>query len=328
VRTPAGRRFAAFALTSVLLTAWIGSQITGSTPGGAYTLHASFDDVAGLRDGDDVRLAGIPIGRVRSIKVVDGRAVVELDVDPSVRVAEDATVAVRWRNLIGQRYLAIQPGDSTVILVDGSEITHVEDVVDLGRLVNQLAPLAQSVGPDQINRVLDALVTAFEGNDGAFDLLVDDMADLTAALGQRQALVDQLLADSATVSDALASRDQQIAAMVSNVAAITGAVESTDQLLARSVDELSQFTTTASGVLTRSQADLGAVVEFVSQLTGTAVADLDTIEEAIQTLPPMLDAVLPTINRGPFLRVNLLCLATGPGACPHPLLFFDDEGNN
>ena len=51
------------------------------------------------------------------------------------------------------------------------------------------------------------------------------------------------------------------------------------------------------------------------------------MERAIQTLPAMMDAVLPTINRGPFLRVNLLCLAVGPGPCPHPLLFFDDEGS-
>ena len=43
-------------------------------------------------------------------------------------------------------------------------------------------------------------------------------------------------------------------------------------------------------------------------------------------MPAMLDAVLPTINRGPYLRVNLLCISAGPGACPHPLLFFEDEG--
>lgn len=324
---PAARRLAAFVLASLVLTWWIAGEIRGATPDGAYEVSATFEDVAGLRVGDDVRLAGIPIGRVRSIDVVDGAAVVGLAVDPEVRIAEDAVAAVRWRNLIGQRYVAIRPGTSAAQLADGDEVARTDDVVDLGRLVNQLAPLARAVGPEQINRILEALVAAFDGNDDAFDSLVANVTALTDGLGQRTAVVQQLLDDGATVTDAIASRDEQIAAMISNLSAIASTVDATDQLLAQTVDELSRFTSSSASLLTRASGDLGAVLDLVATLTGTAVTDLDTIEEAIQTLPAMLDAVLPTINRGPFLRVNLLCIAAGPGPCPHPLLFFDDEAN-
>ena len=323
----AGRRFLAFAVVSLTLTWWIAGQIRGAEPDDAYVLHAAFDDVAGLRSGDDVRLAGIPVGRVRAIAVVDGQARLELAIDPDVRVAEDATVAIRWRNLIGQRYVGIRPGSpSAVALADGDVIERTDDVVDLGQLVNQLAPLARAVGPEQINRILQALVEAFEGNDGAFDALVANSTSLTAALGERDLVVQQLIADSATVSQALASRDEQIAAMVSNLAAVSSTIDATDELLARTVDEVARFSSTTADLLGRASGDLGAVLEVVASLTGTAVDSLSTIEQAIQTLPAMLDAVLPTINRGPFLRVNQLCLAAGPGPCPHPLLFFDDEG--
>ena len=324
---PAARRLAAFVLASLVLTWWIAGEIRGATPDGAYALNATFEDVAGLRVGDDVRLAGIPIGRVRSIDVVDGAAVLGLAVDPEVRIAEDAVAAVRWRNLIGQRYVAIRPGTSSAQLADGDEVARTDDVVDLGRLVNQLAPLARAVGPEQINRILEALVAAFDGNDDAFDSLVANVTALTDGLGQRTAVVQQLLDDGATVTDAIASRDEQIAAMISNLSAIASTVDATDQLLAQTVDELGRFTSSSASLLTRASGDLGAVLDLVATLTGTAVTDLDTIEEAIQTLPAMLDAVLPTINRGPFLRVNLLCIAAGPGPCPHPLLFFDDEAD-
>jgi phospholipid/cholesterol/gamma-HCH transport system substrate-binding protein len=328
VNARAGRRFLAFAVVSVALTWWIAGQIRGPAPDDQYILHAAFDDVAGLRSGDDVRLAGIPIGRVRSIEVVDGQAQLELAIDPAVRVAEDAEVAIRWRNLIGQRYVGIRPGSPTAAaLTDGDAIDRTQDVVDLGQLVNQLAPLARAVGPEQINRILEALVAGFDGNDAAFDTLVASTSSLTAALGERESIIQQLLTDSATVSSALASRDEQIAAMVSNLAAISSTIDATDQLLGRTVDEVARFSTATADVLNRASGDLGAVLELVATLTGTAVNSLDTIEEAIQTLPAMMDAVLPTINRGPFLRVNLLCLAAGPGPCPHPLLFFDDESN-
>jgi phospholipid/cholesterol/gamma-HCH transport system substrate-binding protein len=323
----AGRRFLAFVVVSSLLTWWIAGQIRGTEPDGAYVVHAAFDDVAGLRAGDDVRLAGIPIGRVRAIEVVGGRAELDLAVDPDVRIAVDAVAAVRWRNLIGQRYVGIRPGSPAApALGDGDTIGQTEDVVDLGQLVNQLAPLARAVGPEQINRILEALVGAFEGNDAAFDSLVANTGALTAALAEREGVVQQLLVDSATVTDALASRDEQIATMVSNLAAISSTIDATDQLLTRTVDEVARFSTATADVLTRASGDLGAVLELVASLTGTAVDSLGTIEEAVQTLPAMLDAVLPTINRGPFLRVNLLCISAGPGPCPHPLLFFDDEG--
>lgn len=323
---PALRRFAAFLVASAILTWWIAGEITGRSTGGGYQLSARFDDVAGLVDGDDVRLAGLPVGRVAGIDVEDGNAVVRFVVDGTVTLPADTAVSVRWRNLIGQRYLALRPGTAPARLGDGDEVTVTDDVVDLGRIVNQLSPLAQAVGPDQVNRILGALVVAFEGNDAAFDTLTADLGSLAAALADRGALLGQMQADYATITDAVASRDAQIAAMVTNLSAITGTLDATDRLIDTALAEFARFAHGTETVLARSREDLGAVLEQLPVLTGTAVANLDQIELAVRTLPPMMDAVLPTINRGPYLRVNLLCLAAGPGPCPHPLLFFEDEG--
>jgi len=322
---PALRRFTVFVAASAVLTWWIAGEITGRSASG-YELSARFDDVAGLVDGDDVRLAGLPVGQVAGIDVVDGDAVVRFVVDDAVTLPADTAVSVRWRNLIGQRYLSLRPGSGAATLADGDEVTVTDDVVDLGRIVNQLSPLAQAVGPDQVNRILTALVVAFEGNEAAFDTLTADLGALAAALADRGALLGQMQADYATITDAIASRDGQIAAMVTNLSAITGTLDATDQLIDTALAEFAAFAHGTEAVLSRSRDDLGAVLDQLPVLTGTAVQHLDQIERAIRTLPPMMDAVLPTINRGPYLRVNLLCLAAGPGPCPHPLLFFEDEG--
>lgn len=323
---PALRRFTVFVAASAILTWWIAGEITGRTVDGGYQLSARFEDVAGLVDGDDVRLAGLPVGRVAGIDVADGNAVVRFVVDDAVTLPADTAVSVRWRNLIGQRYLSLRPGTAPAHLADGDEVTVTDDVVDLGRIVNQLSPLAQAVGPDQVNRILGALVVAFEGNEAAFDTLAADLGSLAAALADRGALLGQMQADYATITDAIASRDAQIAAMVTNLSAITGTLDATDRLLDTALAEFARFAQGTETVLARSRDDLGAVLDQLPVLTGTAVANLDQIELALRTLPPMMDAVLPTINRGPYLRVNLLCLAAGPGPCPHPLLFFEDEG--
>lgn len=319
-------RLVAFAVISGALTWWIAGEITGSDPEDSYELVASFDDVAGLYSGDDVRLAGIPIGRVSDIEVVEGTARVGFVVDEAVEVPSDSTVAVRWRNLIGQRFLSIEPGSAGTMLGDGDTVAESDDVVDLGRVVNQLSPLAQAVGPDQVNRILTALVTAFEGNEGNYDALLADLGSLTDVLAEREGQLGQMLVDYDTITSAIASRDDQIAAMATNLASITGTLNATDDLIATALTEFAAFADGTETLLARSEEDLGAVLEHVAALTGTVVGDLDVVEQAIQTMPEMLDAVLPTINRGPYLRVNLLCISAGPGACPHPLLFFEDEG--
>lgn len=319
-------RLAVFAVVSGALTWWIAGQITGAEPEDGYELVASFDDVAGLYGGDDVRLAGIPIGRVSDVDVVDGAAQVRFVVESDVEVPADSTVAVRWRNLIGQRFLSIEPGSASTMLGDGDTVAESDDVVDLGRVVNQLSPLAQAVGPEQVNRILTALVTAFEGNEGNYDALLADLGSLSDVLAEREDQLGQMLADYDTVTTAIASRDDQIAAMATNLASITGTLNATDDLISTALTEFAAFADGTETLLARSEEDLGAVLENVAALTGTVLGDLDLVEQAIQTMPEMLDAVLPTINRGPYLRVNLLCISAGPGACPHPLLFFEDEG--
>lgn len=320
------RRLALFAAVSAALTWWIAGEITGSNPSGTIELTARFDDVSGLVTGDDVRLGGLPIGRVQRVAVVDGDAVVDFTVDETVDIPDDSTVAVRWRNLIGQRYLALRPGDARDRLADGDEVDRAEDVVDLGRIVNQLSPLAQAVGPEQVNRIMESLVIAFEGNEGAFDDLVADLTSLAGALEERTGLLGQMQHDYADIGEAIASRDRQIADMVTNLASISGTLDATDRLVERALQEFSRFAEGTEQLLIRAEQDLGAVLQQLPAITGTARTEIGTIEEALRGLPGMMEAALPTLNRGPYLRVNLLCLTVGPGACPHPLLFFEDEG--
>jgi phospholipid/cholesterol/gamma-HCH transport system substrate-binding protein len=169
------------------------------------------------------------------------------------------------------------------------------------------------------------LVAAFEGNELNFDALVDDLASLTGVLADREALIGQMLSDFATVSDAVASRDSQIQSMVANLAALSGTFADTQGLLDRALGEFSGFASGADQLLSNSAADLGQLLEELAVLTDTAVTDLDDIQTAVETLPGMLEVLQPAINRGAYLRVNLLCLAVGPGPCPHPLLFFEDH---
>src|SRR3546814_3511297 len=118
-----------------------------------------------MYDGDDVKLAGLTVGEVTAVDVIDGRARVRFEVDEEVRLPTDTTVAVRWRNLVGQRFLGLEPGTADALLAEGDEVDRAADAVDLGQLVNQLVPLTRSVSPDQVKEKLTSLLEAFDGNE-------------------------------------------------------------------------------------------------------------------------------------------------------------------
>src|SRR3546814_18081946 len=97
------------------------------------------------------------------------------EVDEEVRLPTDTTVAVRWRNLVGQRFLGLEPGTADALLAEGDEVDRAADVVDLAQLVNKILPLTRSVSPDQVHELLPSPHEAFDWNK---DALPTTLADL------------------------------------------------------------------------------------------------------------------------------------------------------
>lgn len=103
-----------------------------------YVLYADFANVAGLRRGDSVEIAGVSVGRVDSLTLVEDRARLALRIDPGVAVQEDAIASVRARGLIGDKFIAISPGASDRNLPDGGLIRDTESPPDITDLIGRM----------------------------------------------------------------------------------------------------------------------------------------------------------------------------------------------
>ena len=103
-----------------------------------YVLYADFANVAGLRRGDSVEIAGVGIGRVDSLTLVEDRARLALRIDPGVAIQEDAIASVRSRGLIGDKFIAISPGASDRNLPDGGRIRETESPPDITDLIGRM----------------------------------------------------------------------------------------------------------------------------------------------------------------------------------------------
>jgi phospholipid/cholesterol/gamma-HCH transport system substrate-binding protein len=312
-------KFLVFLAVTLLLTFYIGQQILGTSFSSRYKLTATFDDVTGLLTGDEVKVAGAPVGQVKSIKVVRGKAVVGMEVDKDVRLPVDSTAAVRWRNVMGQRIIYLEPGTATAKLGNGDRVPHTRSVVDLGEILNSLGPLTQSLDPNQLNKILFSFSQALDGNEQNLSLLTDNLDVLLKTFEARRDTIKGMIDNYETVSQALAKRDTQIAASVDNLASLTTVFADNRKLLENAVVQISGVTTNLNAVLGGNDAQLARIIGNLGKFSQTFRLNVDQLEKMVQQLPLTLRELFAAGNGGHFLRTNALCLNIVQGPCPFPM---------
>ncbi|MFI6923948.1 MCE family protein [Nonomuraea spiralis] len=312
-------RFVLFVGLTGSLIVLIGVQIGRVGTGGGYPLTAAFDDVSGLNEGDEVKIAGAPVGRVGSIRVVNGRAEVTMEVQDAVRVPTDTEAAVRWRNAIGQRVVYLLPGNAPGRLPPGSRIVRTSSVVDIGELVSDLGPLTRSLDPEQINRLLTAAARSLKGNDKNLPRLLDNVNAITGTVNERRRTIEQLLKDYATVTGVVAQRDRQIERLVDNLVTLSEAFAGNRKLVDDAVVELSATFRTSDEVIGRNADELGRVVDNLSGLTGGIRRHVSEIDRTVSTFQPLFARAYSTVNRGRYFITAVPCVALGAAPCPYPM---------
>jgi phospholipid/cholesterol/gamma-HCH transport system substrate-binding protein len=120
----------------VILSVSLGKISLFPPPG--YTLYASFDNISGLKTGDQVQLAGVQVGKVMSISIKDYRARVAMRINQGVPIDEDAIAAIKTSGIIGDKYVSIQLGPSDHILKNDDTIRQTQSAFVLEDAIGQL----------------------------------------------------------------------------------------------------------------------------------------------------------------------------------------------
>ena len=126
-----------FLLVGILALGWISVRLGQVEILGAsgYIVYADFTTVGGLKEGAGVEIAGVRIGRVEKISLIDYQARVAMRIDKGVELQEDAIASIKTKGLIGERYMQLSPGAADEIILSGGEIRETEAPVDLEELI-------------------------------------------------------------------------------------------------------------------------------------------------------------------------------------------------
>ncbi|MEV0852025.1 MlaD family protein [Nocardia fluminea] len=229
--------------------------------GSTRTYSAIFSDVTGLRAGDDVRMAGVRVGRVDTIALVGNRAEVRFRVEEQQKVFGNTKASITYQNVIGQRYLGLSLADfgEPQELAPGGEIPleHTEPSFDISVLLNGFEPLFGGLDPQQVDNVTGALITALQGDNTSLVLLI---AQLT------------------TLAESVAGPDQVLGAVITN--------------LSRVVGDLAAHSGSVSTLLTQSR----SIIDGLSRHRDELMGSLTTVASVTGRLATVVDDVRPQLN--------------------------------
>jgi phospholipid/cholesterol/gamma-HCH transport system substrate-binding protein len=192
----------------VVLTA-LRSPVTGTVT----RYSAAFSDVSGLYVGDDVRISGVQVGKVETIRL-DGRiAKVDFNAQSDHPVFTNTVAAVRYQTLIGQRYLElVQPSKPDARLTAGATIPLGQTIpsFDVAKLFNGFQPIFQTLDPAQFNLLGENLLRLIQGDESGIGPFLHDLDAISKLAVDRQAVITVMIRNLSAISADLGGKSQPL----------------------------------------------------------------------------------------------------------------------
>jgi phospholipid/cholesterol/gamma-HCH transport system substrate-binding protein len=242
--------------------------------------NAVFSDVSGLKEGDDVRAVGVAVGRVQRVqRLPDNTIKVEFTLESQVHLTADAQGVIRYKNLVGDRFMEVDQGQAGQLLSAGGTIpvSQTRPALDLDALYNGFTPLFEGLNPQQINQLSASLIATLQGQGGAVGQLLSDVGSFTTSLADRDALIGQLITNLNTVAGAVNARAPELSQLVDQLQRVVSLYAAQRGPIGESLAHINDLTASVESVLRPIRPDIKAAIPQLQKLSQTFAENRDRI---------------------------------------------------
>ena len=263
-------KFLTFAVVMVVMTVFLfmafGEYRSGSTS--RYT--AVFTDASRLKGGDSVRVAGVRVGTVNDVELQpDHKVLVSFDADKDVVLTTGTKVAVRYLNLVGDRFLELMDGPgSSRILSAGSTIgqDRTSGALDLDLLLNGLRPVVRGLNPQDVNALTSSLVQIFQGQGDNLDSLLSRTSSFSNDVANNAQTVSQLIDNLNQVVGTLSKDGDQFSGAIDKLQKLISGLAQDRDPIGTAITQLDQGTASITSLLTQARPPLKQTVDELNRL--------------------------------------------------------------
>ncbi len=302
-------RLAIFVVVTTIATALLAVTIGNISFNATTKYRAVFTDVVGLNKGDDIRIAGVRVGQVDKIALYqDTMAMVTFSVDADQVLDTSTHATMRYRNLVGNRYIALTEG------VGGGSRMKKNDVIgkdrtapalDLSVLFNGFKPLFTALTPADVNQFAFEVIKVLQGEGGTIESLLARTASLTTTLADADQVIGDLITNLTSTLQIVSQRQANFSQLLVNLQRfITGLSQDINPILG-SLGSINSLNTKTAGLLQQTRVPLKADLDQLRTIASTLDDTQAIWVKTLQKMPDKLNTMTRTASYGSWFNFFL-----------------------
>ncbi|UGY92266.1 MCE family protein [Streptomyces gobiensis] len=302
-------KFLLFAVVTIAVTAVLAATIVNISFAPKDTYRAVFSDVTSLEEGDDIRVAGVRVGEVKAIRIKDRtKAEVEFSVDRNRPLLTSTAAHIRYRSLVGQRYIALTEGAG-----DGTELkpgatiplSRTQAALDLNALLGGFKPLFAALSPKDVNQLATEIIKTLQGEGGTVNSLLARTASLTTTLANRDELIGSVITNLNTVLKTVDKRSGRFSDLIKQLQRVISGLSADRKAIGSSLTGMNKLAAATTGLLDQTRPALKKDISELSKLSKTLNDNEKTVEGVIKRLPNKLNKLTGTASYGSWFNFYL-----------------------
>ncbi|WP_245993632.1 MCE family protein [Nocardioides immobilis] len=282
--------------------------------GGGDTYYAEFDEAGGLKVNDEVRLAGVRIGKVDSIEIADGKVKVGFKIKTDAEFGDETRAAIKVKTILGSMFLSLEPAGSGQLdegdTIPADRTTSPFDVVDA---FEGLAETSADIDTDQLAASLTTLADLTRNTPEEFQAALKGVSALSEVVASRDEEINRLLQSLKRVSTVLDARDEDIIALMRDADILFRALlerrEAIHNILVATVT-LSQELT---ALVRDSRADLKPALRHLESVLAVINKNEDNLDRSLQLMAPFYTVFANVFANGPWWDTYIANMPPIPG---------------
>lgn len=300
-------KLSVFMVVTVLLTTVLGISIANINTSSTNDYSARFTDATLLLPNDDVRIAGVRVGQVKDVKIVDKRqAEVDFEVDSGRKLPAGVTAQIKFRNLVGQRYISLGEGSdsSGATLQPGGSIPleRTTPALDLTELFNGFKPLFTALNPDDVNKLSYEIIQVLQGEGGTVESLLSHTASLATTIANKDQVIGEVIDNLNTVLDTVNAHTPQLNTLIVNLQQLVSGLAADRKPIGDAIDSLGTLANTTAGLLEDARQPLKDDISALGGLTTKLNQNEPLVEHFLQFLPKKAAALTKTADYGSWFN--------------------------
>lgn len=309
-----------FIAVTSLCTAALVATIGNITLASFSKYQAIVGDATGVNKGDDVRIDGVKVGSVQDIKILDNNtscyggadtapsstlptkvcAQLTFNVQSDQPIDQGTVVTIKYRNLVGQRYLALTnevgygsqlSGGGTIPISSKQYGVQTNPALDLSVLFDGFKPLFAGLNPADLNQFSMEIIQVFQGEGGSLDSLLTHTASLTQTVAARDKVIDSLIGNLTTVLNTVGARDQQLNQLITTFRTFVGGLKDDRQAILGSLTNISSLSVQTASLLNGISDPFANDVHYLNTWSKNLVGQRAELDQELQIIPWKFDKI-------------------------------------